>query len=282
MDEVFIRALPHDEVQLDHVPSALAERASLFASSLAPTLNFAVNLTIPEELRETAAAAIQEAFDAGIKKEPDEKKRAIAKKVIATLLPIVKAGQIDAAFGIRGAGAGKYTFAFAMKVPDGKAIEQLFKEELVPTIPADQRKFLTLDAATIGGHSVHRVVPPSKEAVDANARRLFGENVSALLAFPNNRVVFALGADADGALKSALETKPPQPAPAIALSASITKIAPLIDQRHAEAAEKLAKEPHSGSDLLTVTVQGGPSLKTKISVKAFGLTFLSKLQESDR
>jgi hypothetical protein len=64
------------------------------------------------------------------------------------------------------------------------------------------------------------------------------------------------------------------------------KLAPLMDPKRAEAFEKAAKDTFgnapSGSDLISLTVQGGPSLKVKWSAKAMGITFFTKVQELDR
>jgi len=266
--------------------SDLAERTSLFASSLAPAVNVGVNLTIPEEVRDAAVGAIKEGFDGVIKQEKDEKKKELAKKAIDVLLPIVQAGRIDAGFSVRGDAAGKYTFAFGMKLPDAKALERFVKDDVLPTIPDDKRKIITLDAKTIGGTKVHRVVPPNKEAISENEKRIYGDSPSALVAFPDNRIVVGFGADAEGAINTLLDSKSPKAAPPVSASVSIMKLAPLMDPKRAEAFEKAAKDTFgnapSGSDLISLTVQGGPSLKVKWSAKAMGITFFTKVQELDR
>jgi hypothetical protein len=263
--------------------SDLGNRTSQFAAALAPAANFSLNLNIPTELREAAVGAIREGFDAGLKNEKDDKKREIAKKALATFLPILEDGVINLSVDVRGSQAGQYTFAFAMKVPDGKKIERFLKDDLASMIPPDQRRFLTLDASTIGGEKIHRVVPPSADAVGANERRIVGKNPSALFAFPSDRVLIGFGADADGAIKALLETKPQKAAPPVAASVSLTKLAPLMDPKRGEAFEKAAKETFanapSGSDLVTLTVQGGPSLQIKWTAKALGLTFFTKVHE---
>jgi hypothetical protein len=266
--------------------SALAERASVFASSLSPAANVSVNLSIPKELREVLVGAIKEGFEEGIKHEKDEHKREVAKKAIEVLLPIVQAGQIDANFAVRGNTAGQYTFAFGMRVPDSKAIEQLVKEDIVPTIPEKERKLLSLEHGKIGGFSALRLVPPSRDAISPEERKIYGDSPSALVAFPNNRVVVGFGADPEAALKSVLEPGSSKPAPPIAASVSILKLAPLTNPRKAETLERAAKEAFgkapTGSDLITFSVQGGPSLKVKWSAKALGITFFTKVQELDR
>lgn len=266
--------------------SDLAERTSLFASSLAPAANVAVNLSIPKDLRESLVGAIKEGFEQGIQHEKDEHKREVAKKAIEVLLPIVQAGQIDANFAIRGNTAGNYTVALGMRVPDGKAIEQLVKRDIVPTIPEAQRKNVSIDHGKIAGQSVHRIAPPSDQQFSEAERQFFGSSPTALVAFPENRVAIGFGADAEAALKSVLEPGSSKPAPPIAASISILKFAPLANPQKAEAIEKAAKETFgkapAGSDLISFSVQGGPSLKVKWSAKALGITFFTKVQELDR
>jgi hypothetical protein len=264
----------------------LGSRSSQFASSLAPVASLSVNLKIPAELRDAAVSAIREGFEAGLKNEKDEKKRAVAKKALATFLPILEDGHINLGIGVRGNQAGQHTFAFAMKVPDGKKIEQFVKDDLASLIPANERHVVTFDATTIGGQSIHRVVPPHADAVGANEKRIVGNNPSVAFTFPADRAVLAFGADADGAVKALLEATPPKAAPPIAASVSLMKLAPLMDPTKADAIEKAAKETFanapSGSDLITLTVQGGPALKVKWSAKALGLTFFTKVHEFDR
>jgi hypothetical protein len=264
----------------------LGNRSSQFVSSLAPAASLSLNLVIPAELRDAAVDAIREGFEAGIKNEKDEKKRAIAKKALATFLPILEDGHVNIGASVRGDHTGQYTFAFAMKVPDGKKIEQFVKDDIVPIVPAEQRRIVTLDATTIGGEKIHRVVPPSDAAVGANEQRIVGRNPSVMFTFPSDRVVVTFGANAESAMKSLLEATPQKAAPPIAASVSLMKLAPLLDPKKAEAVEKAAKETFanapSGSDLITLTVQGGPALKVKWSAKALGLTFFTKVHEFDR
>lgn len=266
--------------------SALAERTSLFASSLAPAANVAINFSIPKELREAVMGAMKEGFEQGIQHEQDEHKREVAKKAMEILLPIVQAGQIDANFAIRGNTAGNYTVALGMRVPDGKAIERFVKQDIVPTIPEQQRKSISIDHGKIAGQSVHRLAPPSDQKFSDAERQFFGNSPTALVAFPENRVAIGFGADAEAALKSVLEPGSSKPAPPLNASISILKFAPLANPQKADAIEKAAKETFdkapAGSDLVTFSVQGGPSLKLKWSAKALGITFFTKVHELER
>lgn len=263
---------------------AFGKRASLFASSLSPAFQLGVNLELPAEVRDAAVAVVKEAFGKMLSEEKDARKRELAQKAIDTLLPVLQAGRIDLGVGARSDSEGRFTFAMGARVPDSGAIERLFKEDLAPTIPSDKSKMLMLDAQTLNGVKIHRVVPTAEE-LSGKDRRLFGEHPSVLLAFPENRVVVAIGANSEGAMKALLESRQPSPAAPFRFTASLAKMAPVIladksDETRKSAQDALAKAK-PGQDMIAVSLEGGPGLKLKASMKALGITFFSKVAESD-
>lgn len=264
---------------------AFGKRVSLFASSLTPAFQLGVNLDLPAELRDAAVAVVKEGLAKALANEKDPKKRELAQKAIDTLLPILQAGRIDAGVSARGNADGRFTFAMGARVPDSRAIERLFKEDLAGTLPPDRRNLLTLDAATLNGNKVHRFAPKGEELSEKD-RSMFGDNPSILLAFPEGRVVAAIGADSEGAMKSLLESRQPAAAAPIRLTAALAKMAPLMLQDKSEDARKAAQEvlakAKPGQDVVAVSLEGGPGLKFRASMKALGITFFTKVAELDR
>lgn len=264
---------------------AFGKRASLFASSLTPAFQFGVNLELPSDLREAAVGVVKEGFAKMLQQEQDEKKRELGQKVFDTLLPILKSGRIDAGISARSDSNGHFTFAMGARVPDAGAIERLIQDDLAPTIPPDKAKTLTLNAATISGTKVHRITPASEE-LSSKDRRMFGDHPTLLLAFPENRIVAAIGADSESAIRSLLETKQSAPAAPVRFTASLAKMAPIVLQDKSEDVRKAAQETLAktkpGQDVVAVSLEGGPGLKFRASMKAMGITFFSKVAELDR
>jgi hypothetical protein len=205
----------------------------------------------------------------------------LAKKVFAVLGPTLKAGRLDVAAGLRGPDAsGHYTGFACVKVKDSSSIEQLAKE-LAPMLPEKARPALQFDAETISGMKVHAVKPPAGE-VPPDARRVFGDSPSALIAFPPDAVVFTVGTDPSGVIKSLLESRSPRPAPPFALQAAVGRLAPL-DKNSGPVAKQVADEVfgqgRQGQDLVRITVEGGASLKVRATMKAQLIRYGVKVKE---
>ena len=265
--------------------SALGERASQFAGSLAPAFHVGVNFEIPAELRDAVAAVFKEAAEQSMQHETDESRRSTVNRVVDAVLPILKAGRVDLGFGAQSDSAGHFTFAVGMNVPNSGQIESLLKNDLAATIPADRRSMFTPDAKSLAGVKVHQVTPPAAE-LSGKDRQLFGNTPTMLFAFPENRALAAIGADAESAISALLQAKPAVNAPPFRLTASLARMAPIILQDQPEDVRKAAQgtlaSAKPGQDMISVTMEGGPGLKLRASMKALGETFFSKIAELER
>jgi len=104
-----------------------------------------IRLPLAQELRAKLNDLIDVAVKGEMEKEKSFSKRVIAKKVYETIEPTLKSDVIDVAAALRGPGAdSKFVGVFAMKVRDGKKIEQLVRD-LVGEMKPDERKAVTLD-----------------------------------------------------------------------------------------------------------------------------------------
>jgi hypothetical protein len=260
---------------------ALAQQSSTFGSLSGLAFQAGLNLALPADLKDAFAAVIDEGFAKAVEKEKDPTKKELARKVFAVLGPTLKAGRLDVAAGLRGPdAAGHYTGFACVKVKDSSSIQQLAKE-LAPMLPEKARPAIQFDAETINGTKVHAVKPPEGE-VPSDARRVFGDTPSALIAFPPGAVVFTVGADPSGVIKSLLESRSPRPAPPFTLEAAIGRLAPL-DKNSGPVAKQVADEVfgqgRQGQDLVRITVEGGSSLKVRATMKAQLIRYGVKVKE---
>ncbi|HEY1377360.1 MAG TPA: hypothetical protein VGF55_11230, partial [Gemmataceae bacterium] len=261
--------------------AGVSGRTSRFGPLAGAAAQAALNVAVPPTLRDALASALDEGFKQEQARQKDAAKRDLAKKVYDTLAPTLKAGQLDAFGGLAGPDAGgKYTLFGGIKLVDAPAVEKLARD-LVPQIPdAKAKEAIKLDAETVNGVKVHKVVPTD---LDAEAKRIFGPDSTALIAFPQDAVVAAFGADPGGVLRQVLAGTGHAGGP-FRGEASVSKLAGL-DKDHPAAARKAAQEAFGSpprGDVIRVTVEGGPALKVRASMKGQVIKFGAKMDEATK
>ena len=140
---------------------------------------------------------------------------------------------------------------------------------------------LKLDAATIGDSKRSPHLQPADHQDDKHAK-VFGKNPSAFIAFAKDQVPAQL-ARTRKRHATALEARGGANSPPLSLAVSVVKLAPLVHQDQAEAIADLGKKTEAaGRDLFTVKLEGGPALRFKVTMKALGITFITKVHELAR
>ncbi len=260
--------------------AALGQRASRFGVTGDLAFRFGLNLAVPPALRDSFAAVMDEGIAKGIEKEQDAGKKELLRKAFTAFGPTLKAGRLDVFAGLQGPDSQKhYTLVGGVRLQDSQKIERMIKEDVIPQMPEKERGRIKLDAEKVGGVSAHRV-DVSKD-MDAQGRKMFGENASMLVAFPKEAAVFALGADPAAALRAVAESREGRSAPPFVIEASIARVAPL-DKDKGEVAAKAAQEVFGanprGADQVRVSLEGGPALRLRASFKGKIITFGSKME----
>ena len=230
---------------------------------------------MPEALRAGLAAAIDDGFKQDQARQTDAAKREVARKIYEAVASTVKAGELQLAAGLLGPNAaGKYTFAAGLKVMDADRIETLIRG-LIPSIPDEStRKMFAFDAETVDGVKIHRAKPK----LDTEPRRLFGEDATVLFAFPAGAFVVAGGAEPGDPLKQLFAVSETTGGP-IWAEASAARFAGL-DRNNADRAKKAATATFGSrthADMVRLSLDGGPSLRLRLTLKGQILSFLAKL-----
>ncbi len=259
--------------------AAEGSRPSRFGPLRAAAVQGALNVAVPEALRSAFGSAIEEGFKQEQGRQKDTVKKDLAQKIFDVLSPTLKAGEFDLFGGFVGPNAdGKYTLAGGVRVKDSARIDQLARE-LVPMIPDSKaRDAVALDAETVDGVKVHKVTPYD---LDAEGKRIFGDNATVRFAFPKDALIITFGADGADVLKQILSSTGKRSGP-FRLDASVSRAVGLDKDNgprgQKAAAEAFASKP--GSDLLRFTVDGGPALRLRASMKGQVITFGVKMDSA--
>jgi hypothetical protein len=238
-----------------------------------------INVAFPADLRAGFVTVMEEGFKDAQSKQKDATKRDLAQKLFDALVPTFKAGQLDVFGCLIGPNAtGKYTLTGGIKVQDASRIEKTVRE-LVAQIPDPKAKAaVTLDAETVGGTKAHRFIPYD---MDADGRRVFGDQAKLLFAFPPDAVVVAFGADPAVALGHLIESSGKAGGP-LRAEASIAKLA-AMDPNNGTAAKTAAAAAFGGdknAEMVRFSVEGGQALRLRLWLKAKYVTFATKMEEA--
>jgi hypothetical protein len=239
-------------------------------------VNGLLHFTLSEKMRQVLSETAQEAAKKELAKEKDKVKRELGEKALAAIMPSLKSGELDMAFDLRGSESGKlFTAVFGIKVKDGAGLEKVLRD-LVKEAPEADKKKVNLDVAKVGEVAIHRLEIAGE--MDAKAQAIFGKNAEACFAIRSDAILFALGDKAESALKEALSLKPQTTQPFV-LEASLTKVAPLLEEQH-PGVVKVAEEAfgtEKGKDRVRLSVEGGKTSKLQLTVSVPTLKFLAAL-----
>jgi hypothetical protein len=281
-DELSIDALivPKDGTPLAKYIASLGGKTSVPAGITASkdtVVKGSVKLAVPADQKADLGKFVDEMIDEVLKKAGGEQERELIKKVLTTLAPTVKAGELDAAFSLSGPDAkGKYRLIVAAGVKKGDDIETLAKE-LSAFVPGDAAD-IKFDVDKIGEYSLHKVTIKTN---DPQFERVFGK---ANIWIATSDTCYVVSVEPDGSmLKAALKAKAVA-VPVLAVEVSLSKAIPLFqpnlkpDEIKALTKDAFGGDSPNGKDTLTVTLQGGKQLNGKIVLKGKALRFVTALE----
>jgi len=231
-------------------------------------LHMNMNSVIPATARKDFIKVFQEGINKSIEDEKDVGKKGAMEKMAKALAPTLELGTMDAVMEVRKTSNGKFAFLTAMKIAEGKKIEEVIKL-LYKDLPDSEKKKLSLDFAKAGDTNVHKVDILVQPADVKN----FGSEPG-YLAISNDVILFAGGEKSLPLVNEALSSSA-KPSPIFEFEIAFNKAAGLLTKEFADAvevAEKIFKE-NPNSDKLKLTLEGGKELSLKMSMKSTVLTF---------
>ncbi|MBJ7344661.1 MAG: hypothetical protein JHD09_05210 [Gemmataceae bacterium] len=231
-------------------------------------LHMNMNSVIPATARKDFIKVFQEGINKSIEDEKDASKKGAMEKMAKALAPTLELGTMDAVMEVRKTSNGKFAFLTAMKIAEGKKIEEVIKL-LYKDLPDSEKKKLSLDFAKAGDTNVHKVDILVQPADVKN----FGSEPG-YLAISNDVILFAGGEKSLPLVNEALSSSA-KPSPIFEFEIAFNKAAGLLTKEFADAvevAEKIFKE-NPNSDKLKLTLEGGKELSLKMSMKSTVLTF---------
>lgn len=264
--------------------SSLAGRTSLPAAIVGSGKDSVARFTAKAGLPEAVKRDLGKVVDAGIadaiKELPDDQ-RPILERVLKTIAPTLKAGELDVAVALNGPDAkGRHTLIAAAGVKNGKDIEKLVKDfakDFGPLL-GDAVKF-EFDAATIGAFKLHKI---TVSVMPDDVEKLFGSN-KVWIATSEDHIAFSIEPDGD-ALKAGLKAKPVA-APVLAVDVAFAKLVPIVgkdlkpDELKAVLKDAFGSGSPEGKDTLHIEVTGGDQLTVKGKIKGKGLRLLMSLDQ---
>jgi|GEM_PF-258622 len=204
-----------------------------------------------------------------------------AEPLIKALLPTVKAGEIDLGATLIGPSKDdKYTLLLGLKLAEGKKVETALKDTVKQEVPPEIAGLIQWDAEKLGGGASLHVVKVA-DHLDADGQKVFGKS-DLYVTFRDDLVVFAMGPDAKAAIGKAAASKPADVG-VLQLQASLSRIVPIMGENAQElaaarkAAEKVFGKAAGKADQIKFAIEGGDSLKIKLSAQGNAIRFLTEM-----
>ena len=263
---------------------SIRENKSVVGGAIAsPDAAFSLNLSValPADLRKPFGPVVDDGLaqalkDANIPGEILTK----AEPLIKALTPTLKAGELDLGAALVGPGKDdKYTLVAGIKVVDGKKLEGVVKETIKELPPEASGLFKMDEESLSGGAKLHRVAVA--DHLDANATKVFGKS-DLYFTFRDDLMVLAAGPDAKAAIKKAIESKPADVG-VFRTTVHLARLIPLIGEDAEQlkaaraAAEKVFGKGGGKADVIKFSIDGGDSLKVKLSAQGKAIQFLAEV-----
>ncbi len=260
------------------IQSTKSPVAGVLAGLGTPAGMFHMNVGLPESLRKKLGPVVDDAWAEGKKQIPGEIQE-LAEPLIKSLLPTIKQAELDLGFAMVGPSKdGKYAIVSALKIAEGKKIEAAIRDA-GKKLPPEVTDILKIDAEKLkDGTFLHLVKNPNPD--DEKLVKVFGKS-DGYLAFRDDVLLIAFGADAKETLIKALATKPASGG-VLTFDISLGRIVPLVGDTAEEAAKAkeiatkiFGKDPKA--DHIRMSIEGGSSFKVRLAAQGKAISFLTQL-----
>jgi hypothetical protein len=241
-------------------------------------------VTLSEGLREALRPVIDDSINRTLDRSENQERREQAERFFKALRPTLDSGDVDAVAVLRApAGGGPHTLLLGYKLKDGEAVDRAF-HDVVKGLREGDRSRIKLDADQAGAVKIHRL--DVQQDFDEKARQAFGDN-PLYLALGPDAAVLVFGADGPATIKKALAARPGAAEP-LRLEVSLARLAPAIaiDRKDSTGAVvKAAREAFGegrDADRVGLVLEGGKSLRLRLSMKGQVLKFVSQLDKAEQ
>jgi hypothetical protein len=236
--------------------------------------------TIDESVRMELNKVIDAVTKAGLSKEKNELKRAVAERVLKAIEPTLKSDSFDVAAALRGGDDQKpLTAIAAIRVKNGKQIEQIVRD-LAAEAKGKEHEHVKLDADKIGDVSLHIIEGPPESEKDKDAVRIFGA-IKFAVAFLDDAIFITLGERSVDEVKQVISSyKKTKASEAATLQVDVHGRAFTRFEKDAnlrKAFEKALSEP--GSDLIRMSLRGGDDLQFHLQVSSHYLKLAGAVKD---
>lgn len=240
-----------------------------------------LSVGLPAELKKIWPAVADDAISQAVKQAniPGDIMTK-AEPLLKAVMPTIKSGELDVGAALVGPGKGdKYTMIVGLKVAEGKKLEDAIKGAVKELPPEFAGKFKLDEGSLAGGAKYHRI--DLSDAADENFKKVFGSS-DGYLAFRDDLMVLTIGPDAKAVAEKALASKPADVG-VLRIQASLARIAPIAGDNADElaaakkAAEKVFGKGGSKADVIKLSIDGGDSLKVKLSAQGKAIQFLAEV-----
>jgi hypothetical protein len=272
---------------------AMGNSESLFGGMLeaGSAARFGMHGALPPSLRDMVGSALVAKIKHELANEKDQGKRAAGEKLLEAIAPTLRMGELDLGIVLSGPTAdGHYGFVGAVKLKEGKKLQETLRE-ILKSLPEADRSKVTLDVESVGDVHISRI---DKLGLDEDAQKTLGDNPG-YIAFRDDAVLLAGGEGGLSLLKDALQSKP-KVAPLVQLELSATKMAPAIAASGGKKGKSkeakgrtdvqavIARAFGSGkdNDKIVVTLEGGDALRLRFDMGAPVLKFFHLMEEQKK
>jgi len=256
----------HDLGQVKSLTASLGQKDAAISGTM--------NVSLPKKLRPLMASALKDIEKQALAKAKNKSERDLRAVLIETVMPTLRVAELDMAFRLQGPNdKGLYSLVGGAKIKDGAKWESSFRKLLTH----DPKVDLQLDIEKVHGVGIHRV---TLKKVDANTRRLFGDN-PLYLAFRKDLLLFSGGDNGLELLKEALAIGPTK-SKVWELQMSLARVAPLFhDSTHGDIARKVFGDDKDG-DHIYASMEGGEALTLHLSLKAKLIDYLIRVGKAKK
>jgi hypothetical protein len=231
---------------------------------------------LPDSVKKELAKVVDAAIEDIVKKAGDNDKEPL-ERLLKTLAPTLKSGEIDSAVAVTGPDAkGRHTLIAATAVKEGKDIEKLLKD-FAPHL--GQAADIDLDVEKIGDFNLHSI---AFKDLPEPIEKVFGTK-KLWLAISEDYI--ALSVEPDGtALRAGLKARPVS-VPAFSAEVAFAKLVPVMghqlkpDEIKAMLKDAFGDASPTGKDTLSITITGGNQLTVKAKLKGKGVRLLMTLDQ---